>query len=358
MESLRRINFSQRFYSLSTYYKRLTTNYFMRVSLKNVIVPSIPLAVLMVGFCFVLWTLMFFAPIPSILPIYYTTIAEKIQSFFSQNLLFTNLVCIALTLLNAFLLAQINNRFTIIRTRTFLPIFIFLLLVCTWNETHIIVGSHVALTLFVLALFNFFSMSKDRNASEPAFLGSFFIGLASLLINPYIFLSPVCWLGFIIFQSFSLRTFLASLLGAIVPWILFVTINYFINNNVDILQLFNVSFNFDFSYLVLTLPKIIYISALTLIMIIGVVGMYSLSNGDAIHTRNKLNFLLLLLVSALILEFFNRNQMPLFLPLLSMIYAMLISHAFTLKQNNFYGIIFYIFFSLNIAFVISKYFHI
>ena len=330
----------------------------MRVSLKNVIIPSIPLAVLMVGFCFVLWTFMFFAPIPSTLTIYYSTFAEKIQSLFSQSLLFTNLVCVAFTLLNAFLLAQINNRFTIIRTRTFLPIFIFLLLVCTWNETHMIVGSHVALTLFVLALFNFFSMSKDRNASEPAFLGSFFIGLASLLINPYVFFIPVCWFGFIIFQSFSLRTFLASLLGAIVPWILFITAHYLLNNDVNILQLFNISFNYDFNYLVFSLPKIIYVSVLTLIMIIGVIGMYSLSNGDAIHTRNKLNFLLLLLVSGLALEFFNRNQMPLFLPLLAMIYAMLISHAFSLKQNNFYGIIFYVFFFLNIAFVISKYFHI
>lgn len=330
----------------------------MRVSLKNVIVPGIPFAVLMVAFCFVIWTFMFFAPIPSTLPIYYSTVAEKIQSFFSQNLVFTNLICIALTLLNAFLLAQINNRFTIIRTRTFLPLFIFLLLVCTWNETHMIVSAHAALTLFLLALFNFFSMSKDRNASEPAFLGSFFIGLASLLINPYLFLIPVCWLGFIIFQSFSLRTFLASLLGAIVPWIFFITIHYSLNNNVDFLQLFIVSFNFDFNYLEFSLPKIIYVSALTLIMIIGIVGLYSMSNGDAIHTRNKLNFLLLVLISTVILELFNRNQLSLFLPLLAMIYAMLISHSFTLKQNNFFGIIFYIFFSLNIAFVISKYFHI
>ncbi len=330
----------------------------MRVSLKTVIVPSIPLAVLMVGFCFILWTFMFFVPIPSTLAIHYSTVAEKLQSLFSQNLLLSNLTCIALTLLNAFLLAQINNRFTIIRTRTFLPIFIFILLVCTWNETHIIVGSHMALTLFMLALFNFFSMSKNRNASEPAFLGSFFIGLASLLVNPYIILIPVCWLGFIIFQSFSLRTFLASLLGAIVPWIVFASIHYLTTNSVDILHLFNISFSFNLNYSIVTLPRIVYVSGLTLVMIIGIIGMYSLSNGDAIHTRNKLNFLVLLLVSSLTLEFFNCYQVSLFLPLLAMIYAVLISHAFTLKQNNFYGIVFYIFFSLNIVFVISKYFHI
>jgi len=84
--------------------------------------------------------------------------------------------------------------------------------------------------------------------------------------------------------------------------------------------------------------------------------MYSISNSDAFNTRNKLNFLLFLLISLVILAFIFRNQFISFLPMIALVYSLLISHPLTLKQNNFNGILFLVFCLINIAFVISKYF--
>ncbi len=309
----------------------------------------------MVASFLVLWCIVFFETIPVSMQTDFATIADKIQLLFSNNLLLENAVCISIVLLNAFLLAQINNRFTLIRTRTFLPIFIFLLLIGSWNETHTNISSHAALTLFMLALFNFFSMNKNRNASEQAFIGSFFIGVASLLINPYLVLIPVCWIGFVIFQSFSLRTFLASVFGVIVPWILFLSVEFLFQIKINFPEIFLSNFSGSFSVSMLLLPNIIYSVTCIIILIICTFGLYSNTQSDAIHTRNKLNFLLLLLISTFILAFVSQNQLSHFLPLLALIYAILVSHPFTLKQNNFYGILFIIFVVLNIAFVISKY---
>ena len=328
----------------------------MRVSLKNIIVPSIPLAVFLVGTCFVVWMSAYVGARYSTFATQNTSIADSLQSIFLPNSLLSNLACIAFTLLNAFLVAQINNRFTIVRTRTFLPILIFLILMGCWNQTHASIDANLGLTFFILALFNFFSMSRDRKASEQAFMGSFLISLISLFINPFILIIPVCWIGFMIFQCFSLRTFLASVFGTLSPWILYLTFVYLQHPESDYSQLFNLKINVDLSLTTFTLSEIIYSAAIGLIMIISIAGLYSITNSDAINTRNKLNFLLFLLISLIVISFIFRNQFISFLPVIALVYSMLISHPLTLKQNNFYGILFLIFCLFNLAFVISKYF--
>ncbi len=327
----------------------------MKVSLKNIIVPSIPLAVILVASCFVIWLSSYFGNRFGSLPTENSLFVNFLQDFLIPNTLLSNIGSVAFALFNAFLVAQINNRYTIIKTRTFLPIFIFLLLLSSWNETHIINGSHICLTLFILSLFYILNTYRDRKSSEMAFMSSFLIGVASLIINPLIFLIPVFWFGLIILQSFSLRTFLATLFGLITPWILYFTGLYFLHQEIEFTQILTANFNLNIGDLSLSLPRIIYTGCVALILIISLFGMFSITNSDAIRTRNNLNFFILLIVSISILSVIFRNQLVLFLPLLAFLYSMLVSYAFTLKTNNFYGILFIVFVSVNILYVVSKY---
>ena len=330
----------------------------MRISLKNFIVPSIPLAVLMVSFCFGLWAFAYFVSTPTTLDTYMTVIAENIQSLFSNNKFLLNGISIVITLLNAFLIAQINNRFTIIRTRTFLPIFIFLLLTCSWNETHAFIAAHISLTFFILAMFNFFSMEKNQQASEQAFMGSFFISLAGILINPYLLLIPVSWIGFIFFQSFSLKTFLASIFGTLVPWIFFFVVEYAMQNKFNLPEILVSNFDFNLSFSVFSITRLIYTGLTALILTISLFGLRSISNSDALNTRNKLNFLILLMATIFLLSIFSRNQLAAFLLPLALIFSLLVSHPFTLKLNTFYSIVFITLIAINVAFIFLKYLQI
>lgn len=326
-----------------------------KVSLKKIIIPGIPLAVLLVGLCFVLWISAYVGGRYATVPMQSSNIVKVLQSFLLPNTLLSNLVAFVFTLLNAFLLTQLNNKFTIIRTRTFLPIFIFIFLMSTWNETHIANGSHLALTFFIISLFFILSMFHDRNASEQAFMGCLLISFSSIFINPLIFIIPVYWIGFMMLQSFSIRTLLASILGTLTPWVLYLSIHYFLNPNIDLMQFFKIYTNIELDLFSFSLVNLIYIGSLAIVMIISLVGMFSIYNRDAIHTRNKLNFLLLLLISFLILSLLFKKQFSLFLPFIALQYSFLVSHPFSLKQNNFYNILFIIFCVLNIAFIISKY---
>lgn len=329
----------------------------MKISLKKIIVPSIPLAVLLVIGCCSLWIADFFANPESISYNPNSNLTHVFQNFIQPNNYISNIISILVTLLNTLLLAQINNRFTIIRTRTFLPIITFLLLMSTWSVTHIANGSHIALTLFILSLFYFFSMSRDKKSSEQAFMGSILISISSIVFNPFVFFIPIFWIGFMMFQSLSLRTFLASILGTLTPWIIYLSTRYFFSPDYDFSQAFYIPIpNFDLNLSTFTLPVIVYAGATTLTIIIGIIGIYSLTRGDAIQTRNKLNFLVFLLITLFILSIVFKNQFVAFLPIIALVYAILISHPLSLKQNNFYGILFLVFCIINIAFVISKYF--
>jgi len=327
----------------------------MKISLKNIIVPTIPLAVFSVGCCVVLWMSAFIGARYATISSESTTASQALQFFFLPNTLLSNIISAGFTLLNAFLLAQLNNRFTIIRTRTFLPILIFMLLMSSWNETHLMNGSHFALTLFIFSLFYFLNMYRDTKAVEQAFMGSFLISAASLIITPLIFLIPVCWLGFILVQSFSLRTLLASLFGALAPWILYISVIFYFQPDIDLVQFFTTEFGYEFSLPILSASNIIYTSALIVILLISLGGMYSNFHNETIRTRTKLNFILFLLIAVSVITALHISQFAVFLPIIAFGYSLLISNSFTLRLNNFNGILFIIFCLLNLAFVISKY---
>ena len=60
-----------------------------------------------------------------------------------------------ITALNILLITQINNKFSIIRIKTFLPAFIYALLITAWKESHFLIYTHLALTAFLISLMLF-----------------------------------------------------------------------------------------------------------------------------------------------------------------------------------------------------------
>lgn len=327
----------------------------MKIKLKQLITPSIPLAALLVVSCFLLWMSAYLgARLATVSPVKSIAVGY-LQSILIPNTLLSNLISFAFAFLNAFLITQLNNKFTFIRTRTFLPIFIFLLLLGTWNEAHIVNGSHLALSLFIIALFSIFSMYRNEKSVEQALMGSFLVSLSSIIINPLIFLIPVFWIGFIMMQSFSIRTFLASVFGAITPWILYLSAVYYLQPTSQIFDFVKQNTISQFDVSAYSLPNLIYASLMAIIMIICLVGMFSSYSRDAIHTRSKLSFLVLILFAVSTLSIIFEQQSTSFLPFIALTFAFLAAHPFTLKQNNFYGILFLVFIALNIIFIISKY---
>ena len=282
------------------------------------------------------------------------TLVSGVNGFFSKNLLLSNIVSLLITALNAFLIGQLNNKYTIIRTRSFLPVLFFVLLMASWHETHTIVVSHIALTLVLLSFFVIFSVYRNRAASEQAFLSSFLIALASIFIEPIILFIPLIWVGLLLFHSMSFRIFLATIFGLLTPWILYLSIRLYLQPDLDWILNIRDSFQLGLPVLGRPLNEIIYMAVLFVLSVIGLVGLSSNLNQDSMQTRSLINFNTWLLALSFVFSMLFVRQFFVFLPFIGVGLSILLAHPLTLKKANFYTIIFVIFIFVNILFVISN----
>ena len=325
----------------------------MRITLKKIITPSLSLSTLLIMASIALWLVVFSTTVIDSPVELGSPLSKAVESILPAGLL-TSITSLLLTLLNAFLIAQLNNRFTIIRNRTFIPVFVFLMLMSVAGQTHQLPGAHFALTLLLIALFVFFNMFRDKQASEQAFLGSLLIATGSLFIEPILLFLAVCWMGMIRFGSFSLRTFLASVFGGLVPWIFYFTIRYYFEPDLLWINTLFTGFETGFTLFGRPVNELIYLTCMTLIIITGLVGLYSNLHGDSIQSRAKLNFLTIILIFSFAFSIVFVNCYAIFIPFTLMAYAVLIAHPLTLKPNGFYAILFIVLVIINLAYLASN----
>lgn len=277
--------------------------------------------------------------------------SENILRIFHSKFILS-LASLLITLFNAFLIVQINNRFTIIRTRSFIPVFIFLTVMSVVTNVHQLPGSHLALTFLLAALFVFFDMFRNRQASEQAFLGSLLVSTGSLFIIPVVLFLPVCWIGFAQFKCFSIRTFLASIIGGLVPWILYFSIRFYLETDYQWISSLFLNFQIGFNLLNMPLIELIYLVLMSVYMIMGLVGLFSNLHGDSLQSRAYLYFLVMMLVFSFLFSILFINQYLTFIPFVIMFFSFLLAHPFTLKPNGFYAILFNLLILTNITYLI------
>lgn len=119
----------------------------------------------------------------------------------------------------AVFLLYLNQTFVIIRKRSFLPAFFFLLLTGTNSSLFFEPrGSILALSV-VINLFFLFSTYQNPNSQKEALNISLIISGISLLWFPIIFLFPLFWYGMFRFNSLNWKTFFASITGIIIIYL-------------------------------------------------------------------------------------------------------------------------------------------
>jgi len=297
------------------------------------------------------WAIAFFYSESAIFPKRLSPAAVAIQSVFSQYKFLLILLSCSASIFNAILLVVFSNRFILVNTRSILPVFIFLLLICVWSCLYTALYSHLTLTLFIASLFSFFKMYHDRKAVEHAYMGSFLIACASIIIPEYVFLLLACWIVLFNFKSFSLRTFLASIIGVLTPFILYFSCFYLFDGSVDFSWFFNhfiieTTFSIgDFSGYFLT-----YVAIIFFILVFCATSVYADFSKNTIHARKNLNFILFILLFSIAIRVFYTDTLTSLMPLTVLGSTIFLSHAFTLKQTKFWRFLFVCFFLTNILF--------
>jgi hypothetical protein len=311
---------------------------------KQFISPTIPMAMFLVATYLAMWIVTFFNYTPD------AEHSEIISGLLNEFGWLRLLLIFLTTALNLLLIANLNSRYSIIRTRSFAPIFLFALLSIVWKDNFMFVSAHFSLFIMIIGFMLFMGMYKNRKATEASFLGTLLFSCLGFLNTAYLVLIPVIWLGFIIMKSFSLKVFLASLIGAMLPWIFFASGCWYYNFATNLPEEFIKNFEPGLVFTDAGLYEKIYIGFLLLVTATGLMGLLSNMMNDSVQTRKNMYLIILFTSFLLLITCFFPHARFAFLPLTAFGISFILAHPFTLNKSPFYKILLLVFIVVNLIY--------
>jgi len=124
--------------------------------------------------------------------------------------------------LTGYLMIEANTIFTLIRTRTSLPVSIYWLLATTLFFLHDFQWEDCVSLAFLMTIIQLFHSFESTNPVTPIYNTFLILSTCSLFFAPVIYYVPLFFISMIPFRAFTLKSFGACILGLLTPyWFLF-----------------------------------------------------------------------------------------------------------------------------------------
>lgn len=160
---------------------------------------------------------------PAIFPFYQgedmMILYQPINYLLSKNPLANNIVALLFIILLAFLILKLNVQYAFIRTRTFLPSSLFVLISSGMHELHAMHPVYPATLFLVLTVDRIFSSYDKEIIHSNAFEAGIFLAIGSLFYLNLMFFAPFLWIGFNVLKpKINWRDYILTTLGFVMPW--------------------------------------------------------------------------------------------------------------------------------------------
>lgn len=144
----------------------------------------------------------------------------------------STLAGLILTLLNAFLIVRISITFQFLRSRSFMPGIIYVILVSTFKSLHTLHPAHIAAFIILLMISDLLNTYQESNSISSSYKNSFFIAIASLFYLPAALLIPLVWISnYLLQKGVNWRHFIVPLFGFVSPWIITIAIMFLMDKS-------------------------------------------------------------------------------------------------------------------------------
>ncbi len=192
----------------------------------------------------------------------------KINSSIGEHILISFFIII-----QSFLISNIAARYKLLTTRTFLPAFIYIMVIAS------ISSSEIALQIIFAGFFVFFGVDKLFSSEKKELIFShlfdaaLLISIASLFYFRVIAFFLLIWLSLVIMRPFKWREWVIPIIGLIVPYI-FVIWGYFHFSHISVF-LNTLAYNFrgtDFQ--ILTPISYLYVMQFAVLFLFTLLGIY------------------------------------------------------------------------------------
>ena len=249
----------------------------------------------------------------------------------------------AFTIASTFLMVELNNRNALMRIYSRMVSCSFLVLLTTValpSPTLKGAISTLCTISFYLIIWNTY---QDKRSAGWTFYAFCCIGLASMVFIQVIYFMPFLWIMMMVFTlSFSVRTFLASILGVLTPY--WFSAGYFIysNNLQGLIDHFTDFINYKelFDYSQITDHNLVNLSFITVLGIIGMIHFLRNSYADKIRTRMIYESFIMLNVVCIIFVILQPQHIYELQGFMIVNTAPLIAHWITFTNSKFSNICF------------------
>lgn len=237
-----------------------------------------------------------------------------VRPVFGQSVFWSATLSYVLAILIAFTVNRVVGRYGLLSRQSVLPALIFGLLVSAFLSVQRLHMVWVFTLFFLLALERIMGAAGSSRREVRCFDGGVLLGVGILIYAKGVYLFPMLILAMGILRVLTLRSFIASLLGILLPLILSAGY-YFIFFNVEelavyfVLNLFSNTGQFDHN-----LASQIYLPVVTLLTIGGLITLVRYIPTQKIATRKHFRVIiwLILVTAALCLTpFFSVEITPL-----------------------------------------------
>ena len=235
----------------------------------------------------------------------------------------------------ALALLYLNQTFSIIRTRTFLPPFFYLLLVGADSMFYESFIGSVAAFCIMLCFFFLFHTYQHSHSQALSLNISIILTLGSLLWTPLLLFFPLFWYGFYKFKSLTIKTFLASLIGYVVVYLFILAWSVYKSDwNIFISQLPEFRNLFEIQPFSFSLREWYILGFIIILYILLSFNLFMPSISEKIRTISFLRYLYFFALVLLIIFFFKTDWKSDWFLILYIPISLLISHYFSVTNKK------------------------
>lgn len=258
---------------------------------------------------------------------------KVIYDFAKDYQLFSTIAAFVMVFLQGLLLNQLFTNNHLSQKNTFLPAFIYILLMsCSYN-CMTLNSMLFANFLIIFALYFFLRCHDKKEGIDEIYNSCALLSLASMFFAPSIIFIIWIWFGLIIYKLYKWRSWGMSLLGLITPYVL-LFIFYYLNGmsfHENILANTHKWLHFDFNFLNEPI-QVVYIASLLFFAIPAIFTTLSSRSNRVIEYRKKSAVMFTLLIISLIPFLLSKTEYN-----MSFIFAVSLSFFFSnffLQYNN------------------------
>lgn len=253
----------------------------------------------------------------------------------------SHLIALIFIILLAFLILKLNVQYAFIRSRSFLPPSLFVLITSGMSDLRAMHPVYPAALFLILAVDRIFNTYDKERIHSNAFDSGIFLSIGSLFYFNLVFFFPLLWIGFIILRpNVNWREYILTTLGFLLPWV--ATLAYYLitNSTDELVQTIKSNFVLHQVFLRSNLPMQIYVGYLIILTLLGSAFLLSQYDGKKISSRRYFKTFFWIFLISVILIFSNPAVSEEIIIILAIPLTYLISNYLIFMKRHVWGEVF------------------